>query len=109
MRVRSKQNYLSIANIGCKHIDLLYTLSMHRPALVIVSVECTKMKCAIIALILVFSINEANAVVYCAAGLYHAGCVRRPVGTAVVAPRPVAGAVVAPRRCAIVNGVRVCR
>jgi hypothetical protein len=29
---------------------------------------------------------EANAVVYCAAGVYRAGCVVRPVGAAVVAP-----------------------
>ncbi|MEH2506751.1 hypothetical protein V1290_005562 [Bradyrhizobium sp. AZCC 1578] len=29
---------------------------------------------------------EANAVVYCAAGVYRAGCVARPVGAAVVAP-----------------------
>jgi hypothetical protein len=72
------------------------------------------MKYAMVALLLAFSsVNEANAVVYCAAGVVHAGCVvRRPVGTAVVvAPRPV---VVAPRavvvapRCRIVNGARVC-
>ena len=35
--------------------------------------------------------TEASAVVYCATGIYRAGCVARPV---VVAPRPV---VVAPR------------
>lgn len=29
---------------------------------------------------------EANAVVYCAAGVYRAGCVVRPYGAAVVAP-----------------------
>jgi hypothetical protein len=45
-----------------------------------------KMKYAIIALILAFSIAEANAVVYCAAGVYRAGCIRRPVGGVVVAP-----------------------
>jgi len=50
-------------------------------------------------------VSPANAVVYCAAGAYHAGCVRRPVGgAAVVAPR---AAVVAPR-CRLVNGVRRC-
>jgi hypothetical protein len=45
----------------------------------------------------------ANAVVYCAAGAYHAGCVRRP---------PVARAtVVAPGGCryVVVNGIRVRR
>jgi hypothetical protein len=48
----------------------------------------------------------ASAVVYCAAGVYRAGCVARPVVVApravVVAPRPVVVApravVVAPRR-----------
>jgi hypothetical protein len=42
-------------------------------------------------------VRPANAVVYCAAGAYHAGCVRRP---------PVVGA-----RCryVVVNGVRVRR
>ena len=70
------------------------------------------MKYAVIALLLAFSVNEANAVVYCAAGVVRAGCVaRRPVGTAVVAPRAVVvaprAAVVAPR-CRIVNGARVC-
>jgi hypothetical protein len=50
--------------------------------------------------------TEASAVVYCAAGVFRAGCVARPVGVApaavvvapaavVVAPRAV---VVAPRR-----------
>jgi hypothetical protein len=70
------------------------------------SLEGTKMKYAIIALLLAFSVNEANAVVYCAAGVVRAGCVvRRPVGAAaVVAPR---AAGVAPR-CRIVNGTRVC-
>jgi hypothetical protein len=70
------------------------------------SLEDIKMKYAIIALLLAFSVNEANAVVYCAAGVVRAGCVaRRPVGAAVVvAPR---AAVVAPR-CRIVNGARVC-
>jgi len=76
------------------------------------------MKYVIIALLLVFSVNDANAIVYCAAGVVRAGCVaRRPVGVApvggvVVAPRAV---VVAPRavvvapRCRFVGGVRVCR
>ena len=58
------------------------------------------MKYAIVALLLAFSVTEADAVVYCAAGAYHAGCVRRP---------PVAGAVVvAPAarcRTVVVNGV----
>jgi hypothetical protein len=36
------------------------------------------MRYAIIALLLAFSVNEANAVVYCAAGPYRAGCVARP-------------------------------
>jgi len=39
--------------------------------------------------------TEASAVVYCAAGVYRAGCVARPV---VVAPRAV---VVAPRRVVV--------
>jgi hypothetical protein len=30
--------------------------------------------------------TDANAVVYCAAGHYHAGCVRRPAGAVVVHP-----------------------
>ena len=50
--------------------------------------------------------TEASAVVYCAAGVYRAGCVARPVVVApravVVAPRAVVVApravVVAPRR-----------
>ena len=54
--------------------------------------------------------TEASAVVYCAAGVYRAGCVARPVvapvvvapRAVVVAPRPVVVApravVVAPRR-----------
>jgi hypothetical protein len=45
--------------------------------------------------------TEASAVVYCAAGVYRAGCVARPAAV-VVAPRPVVVApravVVAPRR-----------
>ena len=50
----------------------------------------------ILSLLLVGSVvavttTEASAIVYCAAGIYRAGCVARPV---VVAPRPV---VVAPR------------
>jgi hypothetical protein len=36
--------------------------------------------------LLAVQVSEANAVVYCAAGAYHAGCVRRPVGAAVVRP-----------------------
>ncbi|UPJ58452.1 tail fiber domain-containing protein [Bradyrhizobium sp. 192] len=36
--------------------------------------------------IMAVEIPEANAVVYCAAGVYRAGCVVRPVGAAVVAP-----------------------
>jgi hypothetical protein len=46
--------------------------------------------------------TEASAVIYCAAGVYRAGCVaRRPVIVApvVVAPRAVA---VAPRRAVVV-------
>jgi hypothetical protein len=47
--------------------------------------------------------TEASAVIYCAAGVYRAGCVARPVvapvvvapRAVVIAPRPV---VVAPRR-----------
>jgi hypothetical protein len=67
------------------------------------------MKYAIIALILAFSVTEANAVVYCAAGVYRAGCVRRPVGAVVVAPGHRA-VVVAPRcRYVYMNGRRVCR
>jgi hypothetical protein len=47
--------------------------------------------------------TEASAVVYCAAGVYRAGCVVRPVvAPVVVAPRAVVVApravVVAPRR-----------
>jgi hypothetical protein len=38
--------------------------------------------------------TEASAVIYCAAGVYRAGCVARPVGAVVVAPRAV---VVVPR------------
>ena len=65
------------------------------------------MKYALVAFILAFSVSDAGAVVYCAAGAYHAGCVRRPVaGAAVVAPVRRA-AVVAPR-CRVVNGIRRC-
>jgi hypothetical protein len=64
------------------------------------------MKYALVALILAFSLSDAGAVVYCAAGAYHAGCVRRPPGAAVVAPVHRA-AVVAPR-CRVVNGIRRC-
>ena len=42
--------------------------------------------------------TEASAVVYCAAGVYRAGCVARPAAV-VVAPRAV---VVAPRRAVVV-------
>ena len=56
------------------------------------------MKYAVVAMILAFSITDANAVVYCAAGVYHAGCVRRaPVARAAVVRRgrlssgPIAG------------------
>src|SRR3954452_18231774 len=35
---------------------------------------------------MVIETPKANAVVYCAAGVYRAGCVVRPVGGAVVAP-----------------------
>ncbi len=62
------------------------------------------MKYAIVALLMAFSVTEADAAVYCAAGAYHAGCVRRP---------PAAGAVVvapgAACRYVWVNGVRVRR
>ncbi len=65
------------------------------------------MKYAIVAMVLAFSITEANAVVYCAAGVYHAGCVRRPPASAVmVAPR---GAAVVGPHCRIVEGRRICR
>src|SRR5271163_3464841 len=60
--------------------------------------EDEKMKYAIVALLLAFSVTEADAVVYCAAGRYHAGCVRRPAGGAVVVAPVVGAAVVAPRR-----------
>jgi hypothetical protein len=63
------------------------------------------MKYAMVALLLAFSITEANAVVYCAAGAYKAGCVRRPPAAAVVRP---AGAVVVAPHCRIINGRRVC-
>ena len=56
------------------------------------------MKYAIVALLLAFSVTEADAVVYCAAGAYHAGCVRRPAGAVVVAPA-------ARCRTVVVNGV----
>jgi hypothetical protein len=66
------------------------------------------MKHLIIPLLLVggfvaLTTTEASAVVYCAAGVYRAGCVARPVvAPVVVAPRAVAVApravVVAPRR-----------
>ena len=66
------------------------------------------MKRLIIPLLLVggfvaLTTTEASAVVYCAAGVYRAGCVARPVvAPVVVAPRAVVVApravVVAPRR-----------
>lgn len=52
---------------------------------------------------LVTPTSPANAVVYCAAGVYHAGCVRRPAGAAVVV------APAAQCRWVVVNGVRVHR
>ena len=67
--------------------------------------EMTVIKAAagLLIILATFSIaSEANAIV-CARGVYRAGCAG-PNG-AVVARRPV----VAPVRCAIVNGVRVCR
>ena len=46
------------------------------------------MKYVIIALLLVFSVNDANAIVYCAAGVVRAGCVaRRPVLVGAVVSR----------------------
>lgn len=47
--------------------------------------------------------TEASAVIYCAAGIYRAGCVARPAAAVVVAPRAVVvtpgrAVVVAPRR-----------
>jgi hypothetical protein len=47
--------------------------------------------------------TEASAVVYCAAGVYRAGCVARPAAV-VVAPRAV---VVAPRAVVVVPRRRV--
>jgi len=49
-------------------------------------------------------VSPANAVVYCAAGAYHAGCVRRPP----VARATVVGPGVRCRYVAV-NGVRVRR
>ena len=75
---------------------------------VVFSVRSFSMRYAIAALVIAFSISEAEAVVYCAAGVHHAGCVARP-GVAVVHP---GATVVAPRaavRCAWVNGRRICR
>jgi hypothetical protein len=47
--------------------------------------------------------SEASAVIYCAAGVYRAGCVARPaVGAVVVAP----GAAVVVRRPVVVAPVR---
>ena len=48
------------------------------------------MKQIIAAVLLFLATTEmANAVVYCAAGAYHAGCVRRPPVGAAVVRRPV--------------------
>jgi hypothetical protein len=67
------------------------------------------MKYAIIGMVLALTVTEANAAVYCAAGAYHAGCVRRPPARAVVvAPRPMGAAVVAPH-CRMIDGRRICR
>jgi hypothetical protein len=49
--------------------------------------------------LVVVTTNEASAVIYCAAGIYRAGCVARPAAAVVVAPRAV---VVAPRRAVVV-------
>jgi hypothetical protein len=56
------------------------------------------MKYAIVALLMAFSVTEADAVVYCAAGVYHVGCVRRPVVRPVVVAPVRRTVVVAPRR-----------
>lgn len=65
-----------------------------------------KVAAGFLTILVTFSIaSEANAIV-CARGVYRAGCAG-PNG-AVVARRPVVAPVVRPR-CAIVNGVRVCR
>ena len=64
------------------------------------------MKYALFAMLMAFSATDASAVVYCAAGAYHAGCVRRPAGMVVVAP--VHRHVVVAPRCRFVNGVRRC-
>ena len=65
------------------------------------------MKYAIIAMIFAFSITDANAVVYCAAGVHRAGCVARPPAAHAVVVAPRGAAVVAPH-CRIINGRRVC-
>jgi len=63
------------------------------------------MRIFIFAGLLLLTATEANAYVACAAGAYHAGCVRRP---------PVARSVAVVRRpvvvphCRIVYGRRVC-
>jgi hypothetical protein len=56
---------------------------------------------------LMMPVSPANAVVYCAAGVYHAGCVRRPAARAAVVAPVHRAAVVAPR-CRVVNGIRRC-
>jgi hypothetical protein len=68
------------------------------------------MKYAFIALIFALSVSEAHAVVYCAVGVYRAGCVARPgvaVRPPVVVVRPPVAVVRPP--CRYVNGVRICR
>src|SRR5271154_4458706 len=61
--------------------------------------EDEKMKYAIVALLLAFSVTEADAVVYCVVGRNDPGCVRRLAGAAVVVALVVGAVfVVAPRR-----------
>jgi hypothetical protein len=73
------------------------------------------MKYALLALcagvVVMASVHEASAIV-CARGVARAGCVGARGAVVVRRPAAVAPVVVAPRpavRCAIVNGVRVCR
>ena len=65
------------------------------------------MKLALAVMLLAFTVSDASAVTYCAAGAYHAGCVQRPPARAVVVAPVHSAAVVAPR-CRIVNGIRRC-
>ena len=65
------------------------------------------MKYAIVAMLMAFTVTQANAVVYCERGVYRAGCVARPGGAAVVA-HPAGGGAVVCRRYGIVGGVRKC-